>query len=788
MRKIDKLLSHAIIPPFLIAFAVLTFVVCIHEIGTLSELLITRNASPSVVLTIALAILPGIFMFSLPLSFLIGILIGLGGLSGESQITALRACGVPLRSLLRFIMSLGIIVGLLTAIISLVILPKTNDILRSVKEKISLKQATSQIQPRVFNEDFPDKVFYLDDLSIDKQSWSRIFLSDNSNSKFPRIMIAHSGSWITDPDSRRIQLHLEKGSSYEIKADEPGKDSVSHFTKTDIPLKLDSRFSSSDENVASRQKNIGERDSLQLWKQARDVPPEKRLDLMIELHRRMALPFSVFPFALLGLSLAACMPKGGRTSGFALSLATVIVFYILFFNGLRLASVGKISPWLGAWGSNILLASLGLLLFSKVEKSHVLSHWISRIFHFSLWENIKRNPRIEKMRTGILLLDYSILRSTSRLSRYRFPRILDLYISKGFFIYFFWSLITCGTLFILFTLFDLLDDIIRNEIVAVTVADYFTFLMPQILMLVIPMSVLLAILINFGILEKNSEITAIKAGGWSLYRVAVPVFLIASGLCVGLFLIQDYVLPYANIRQDAIRNEIKGSPPQTTKYLQRKWIFGKSSRIPNFDRIYNYEYFDENQDSFVGLHVYDVDMNKVRILRWIYATRARIEAGGSWILENGWVRDYSSGKVGFRIIKSGAFQFPEKAAYFEREIFQPKESSKFTYPALKNYINYLTQSGYNATELQVELNKKISFPLSCLVMALLGVPFSFSTGKKGAFFGIGVSIAIAMSYWGVSGIFEALGTYGLLVPILAAWAPNIVFSAAGLVLLFTIRT
>ncbi len=100
----------------------------------------------------------------------------------------------------------------------------------------------------------------------------------------------------------------------------------------------------------------------------------------------------------------------------------------------------------------------------------------------------------------------------------------------------------------------------------------------------------------------------------------------------------------------------------------------------------------------------------------------------------------------------------------------------------------MRKSGYNATELQVELYKKISFPLSCVVMALLGVPFSFSTGKKGAFFGITASIAIAISYWGVFSIFEQMGSYGLLVPLLAAWTPNILFAATGLILLFTIRT
>jgi LPS export ABC transporter permease LptG len=296
------------------------------------------------------------------------------------------------------------------------------------------------------------------------------------------------------------------------------------------------------------------------------------------------------------------------------------------------------------------------------------------------------------------------------------------------------------------------------------------------------MSVLLAILINFGILEKNSEITAIKAGGWSLYRIAIPVLLVAAGFCTSLFLLQDYILPIANVRQDSIRNAIKGRPPQTSTSLQRKWIFGDSNRI------YNYEYFDGRYDSFIDLNIYEIDLNSISFLRRIHAEKARIESSGTWVLENGWIRDYRSKQNGFVRIKTALFNFPEKASYFEKEIFQPKESAKRTYAELNSYINYLRKAGYNANELKVELNKKITFPLSCLVMALLGVPFAFSTGKKGAFFGIGMSVAIAMSYWGVSGLFEAMGDYGLLLPALAAWAPNLLFGAAGLALLFTIRT
>jgi LPS export ABC transporter permease LptG/LPS export ABC transporter permease LptF len=781
MRKIDKLLYRSIFPPFLISLVVLTFVVCVHEIGTrLSELLITRHASLGIMLTVTSATLPAILIFSLPLSYLIGILIGLAGLSGESQITALRACGVPLRALLRFILLMGVLVGGLTALFSLAILPRTNDILRQALNKISLAQATSLIKPRVFNEDYPGYVFYINDLSVDKQSWSGIFLADNSDPKAPRTIVARAGTWVTDSSKRRLQLHLEGGSSYAISKENPSQDNVSVFSNTDIPMESQSRAVSTNADPGSRK--VSEQLTTYLLKNYPFSPPSLKLEQLVELNRRFALPFSVFPFALLGLTLAVGAPKGGKTTGFALSLVSVLVFYMLFVNGLGLALVGKISPWLGAWGANILLACAGLFLLAKVERNLAPSYLISRVYWPTGLDRIFRRFHLEKMRKRISSLDNTILRSTGRLARYRFPKILDLYISKGFVAYFLWSLVACGTLFVLFTLFDLMDDIIRNKIGIGYVVEYFAFLLPQILMVIVPMSVLLAILINFGILEKNSEITAIKSGGWSLYRVAIPVFIIVSAFCGCLFLIQDYVLPYANIRQDRLWNYIKGKPPQTSMYVQRKWILGEAGRI------YNYEYFNANQDSFIDLNIYDVDMEKARILRRIHAERAHIEPDGAWVLDNGWVREYDSQQSLFEHIGTETFHFPEKAGYFKREMLQPKESSKLTYLELTNYINYLMNSGYNAIELQVELNKKISFPLSCLVMALLAVPFSFSVGKKGAFFGIGISIAIAISYWGIAGAFEAMGIYGLLIPMLAAWAPNILFGAAGLVLLFTIRT
>jgi LPS export ABC transporter permease LptG/LPS export ABC transporter permease LptF len=780
MRKIDKLVLQAIVPPFLISLVVLTFVFFTDKLGDFSELLITRNASLETILLIAGAIAPSILIFSLPLSFLIGTLIGLSGLSGESQITALRACGIPLRRILGPIMAIAGFVGLLTMIMSVVILPRTNDILASLKDLINLRQTTSQIMPRVFNEDFANVVFYLDDISIDRQHWDRVFLADNTDPKSPRIVMAREGTWVTDRRGSRLQLHLEQGTIYEVNQQDPSKDNISHFAATDIPIDLN-HGKSTEVIPGVVKKKPAEQATLNLWYGSPGTGSEERRLELIEFHKRLALPFSVLGFALLGLSLGVSTRRGSRTSGSVLGLVFVIVFYVLFGNGLRLATVGKLPPWLGAWGADIILIGIGMAMVARAEQDSWLTRWLTNWHWKSRMETFVRRFHLGSLRAALQKVDDLAITSTSSIARFGYPKVLDSYISRGFLVYFFWATAICFSLFVILTLFDLLDEIIRNRIAVTLVIKYLVFLTPHIMLLVVPMSVLLAILIQFGILEKGSEVTAMKAGGWSLYRIALPIFLLSCLFSAGIYFMQDYILPYANIRQDEMRNLIKGRPARTFA-RPRKWIFGER------DRIFNYDWFVSNKDLFYGLNVYEVDLAQLAIKRRIYALQASIDGTGKWVLENGWIRDFAPDRAGFNRISKSNFTFPEQASYFKKDILEPGESSKLTYLELKEYISYLKQAGYNATELQVALNKKISFPLGCFIMALLGLPFSFSMGKKGAFFGITSAVAIAMSYWGVSSIFEQMGAYGMLSPILSAWAPNILFGSTGLALLFTIRT
>ena len=304
--------------------------------------------------------------------------------------------------------------------------------------------------------------------------------------------------------------------------------------------------------------------------------------------------------------------------------------------------------------------------------------------------------------------------------------------------------------------------------------------LPHALMLLIPISMLIATLTTFGLMEKTAQLIAFKASGISLYRLVVPVVMVALVASVATFLLQEYVLPYANQRQDSLRNVIQGRPIQTFYHPGRNWIFGDDYRL------YNYNYFDPDRNLFAEISIYEMDISGSRLNRHIYAFRAlwdRERQG--WNLLQGWVRDLTPGNEGFTSFEENLLVLPEKPDYFVREV---KESTKMTYLELSQYLNTLQEAGLEVDHLRTDLHTKIAFPFVSLVMAILGVPFALSVGRKGALYGVAAAVFLGIFYWGAFGVFGVLGTNGLLAPLLAAWGPNLVFLSSSLALLLSART
>jgi lipopolysaccharide export LptBFGC system permease protein LptF len=155
---------------------------------------------------------------------------------------------------------------------------------------------------------------------------------------------------------------------------------------------------------------------------------------------------------------------------------------------------------------------------------------------------------------------------------------------------------------------------------------------------------------------------------------------------------------------------------------------------------------------------------------------------------NGWSREYRGPgtklEAETRHFETETLRL-EGPDYFETELVG---ADMMTFTELRHHIQELRTSGFNVIPSLVQLQRKIAFPFVTLVMTLLAVPFAVTTGRRGALYGVGLGIALALSYWLLTSVFAAIGTAGLLTPLLAAWAPNLTFGAGAVYLLLTVRT
>ena len=297
----------------------------------------------------------------------------------------------------------------------------------------------------------------------------------------------------------------------------------------------------------------------------------------------------------------------------------------------------------------------------------------------------------------------------------KFPLILDNMILRDFAIYLTMILATFLILALVFTFFELLTDIVRNKVSFIVLAEYLLNLSPSLIYLMAPMSVMLAVLITFGLLEKSSELTAMKATGISIYRATLPVIVLAAMFATGLFIFDQAYIPHTNRRQEILRNQIKGKPPQTYLQADRKWIFGESNQI------YYYQVFDPDADRFGGISVFEFDPATFQLTRRIHATGPI----GSRASRNGSLKT-----VGFdseRRLDSGISHL--RRIHLPRTRRGPHVLQERSAPVfrdglreLRNYIHDLQQSGFDTVRLKVQLQKKIAYPLITLVMAVLAIP------------------------------------------------------------------
>lgn len=781
MRILTRYILGEILSHTLIGCALFTFILFMPYLPNVLEMVVRNSSTFSSAMEIFLFTLPNLFRVTIPMSVLVGVLLGLSRLAADSEVIAMRASGLGIGYFVRvssIVAVAGTLIGLAN---SLYLAPRANQAILDMEQALETSQASYQIQPRVFYEDFKNFVLYVQNVhsGTGASNWDQVFMADVSDPTAPRVTTAASATVVSD-STQVLLMRLRNGAQHDTVSDQPDQYNISAFATTDRPLELNPQSGV----------HLGRVDTaiyaLPMGELFENIhrPDSKRF--LIELNNRFAFPVACLVLMLVGVPLGVASRRGGKSSGFVYTILLVVLYYFLSLTGTALGRQNKVPVFLAVWSANLLFASVGIfLLWQMATGGRVLNAimtWAARAPKPAA--EIAARPNGASIARFLDKLQPLPLRAKSRNT---FPRILDEYVVREFLNTFLLVLSGFVLLMLVFTFFDLVGDILRNHIPLSTVGAYLVNLTPDMLYQIAPLAVLIATLVTFGLLNRNSEITAMKATGISIYRLVIPIVSIATILSISLFLFDQYYLPQANRRQEALRNIIKGRPAQTVLHPEHNWIFGQP-HAEEPGRIFYYQFFDPDRNEFANLSVFEFDPSTFSLTRRIFAPRVFLDANrGGWQFQNGWVRDMNGAETtGYREFKQTSFsEIHEDPGYFTKENLQSQEMN---FEQLDNYIRALRQSGFDTIRLRVALWHKLAYPLIAIVMAVLAIPFALSMGRRGSLTAIAVAIGVALAYWVVDGLFGAMGRVNYLPAAMAAWSSDVLFALVGGYLLLRTST
>jgi LPS export ABC transporter permease LptG/LPS export ABC transporter permease LptF len=774
LRLLGRYIFREIFSSALLGTLLATFILYLRQVDPIFELLVkSTTANTRLVLQLFVLAIPGVLPFTIPFGVLVGILIGLGRLAADGEVTAMRAAGISSRKVIAPVLLFAALGTGVAALATLRLTPYSIHRYTDIKNQLEATQLSADVTPRVFVENFPNTILYVGD--VRPGEWRHIFVADvappekrlsgmRDKAQGPMITVAEGAIAVPDLKNNRMQLSLRNYSTHEI-----SKDQVAHDTVA--PTGQQALDASPPSWSPLRSVGMGTR---QLMAYPRDKPDW--IEYQIELHRRFALPVACLMLAMVGIPLGIATRKGGRASGYVTAIfVAFFCYYLAFVSLLGLARQKTLPVPVALWLPNAVFFVAGLVFLARLEKpgdSDFFGDLRGRVADFFKAMKTRgmptNGPGLAAWRLPLL------------------PQLVDTYILSAFLTYLVLMLSSFLSLVLIFNFFELIGDMLRNNISLWKMFTYLFFLSPQLIYDLLPPSVLVAVLAAFGVMSKQNEIIAFKACGVSLFRLAAPILVGSTLLSGGLFAFDFYYVANANRKQDALRDEIKGRATQTYLRPDRKWIMGYNS-----SRIFNYKYFDTSgeESAMNEASVFELEPKTFRLLRQIFARRAHWNVSlKTWVFEDGWTCEYKGAFCNvYTPFQATTFrELTEPPDYFLKEALQDKQMN---FLQLDRYIKDLQQSGFEGTvKLQVRLYRKFAVPLFVMMMAMIAIPFGFLVGNRGAMAGVGLSIGIAVGYLGIGQLFEKLGDAGQLGPLTAAWGPDVVFALAGAYLLLRMRS
>jgi len=769
---IPRYIVLAMAPYILIALLMLTAILLAQQAARLAEVVIYADLPFSLLAGIGAALLPGVLVFSIPLATLAGIIVGFSRMGSDSEIVAMRAAGVGSWTMIWPALLIGLVFTGATTYLHLKEAPEAARDLERIALQGMLAKLESPVEPRTFNT-LPRYVIYVRDGNKDLGTWGRVFIFGQED-QATKVYTARSGRIDSSGDQSELVLTdvlITRFPSATAKgdADQPAPGSIiatddkSYVVERSDQLRFSINTGRTEvvQRINDRDTNADAMDWSDLRERVASGSVDEQKEAVRVLNRRAALSLAPLVFSLLGAILGLRIRRGGKSAGVLVTIIVVIFYYLLSLLGESLARAGTMSPYIGPWLATIFILALSLLFL-----------FVKRVPFLSSVSILSRGPKGSEPAMKAAKV------KQRGLSALGFPNLMDATLFRSLALSFLVCFVTLAAIFNIFTLFELWRFIAKTHAGAGLVARYLLFLMPLITVELFPATMLISVLVTYALLARRHEAIAWWASGQSVYRLMLPGFFFALAIALGSWLVQEYVMPGSNLKQDALRARIRGDQARAVTGTGRQWLASPDTR-----RFYSYEFAEDG--SLIEPTVYELDPEAVHLARvvngksgaWSDSTHLKLTEAETLTLKDLEVQRTTENETTFAGVES--------PAVFKPTIDKPSQLSSRD---LRGYLNAAKQRGMDVSTLAVALQKKYAGPFGIIIMALIGMPLAVSFGRKGAVIALCAAVVVGVSYWAVGGGFQQLGNHGLLRPSVAGWSPLVIFTAAGTYFLSRVRT
>ena len=759
-RLAQRYVLDSILPYLILSVILLTGALLAQQTTRFAEVIGSARAPLRLASEVFVNLLPNILVFTVPTATLVGVVIGLGRMSSDSELIALRAAGVGTRTVATPVILLGAALSLLTLYLSFHLAPASARRLRGLAAQAALSKFESPVDPRTFYTEMPGKVVFVREGDRESGEWGRVFIYWQGDDGKIRLVTARSGR--IDSTAGQAELVLSDAEVVTLQ----GLDSVQGgqpITSEESSLlrMRDERLDAGRDAILKRlaegrlePEEMGWGELVAAVRGAGDT--QKGRELAQALHRRLALCLAPFVFALLGVGVGARARRGGRAMGILISLCALIAYYLITVGGGHLGRAGVIPVAFGVWLANVLATACGLLLLSGRARA-VPWAGLSTGRGGAVSAAPTQHGATPKGRLGWGIMDRHLIRSLL----WWFSGAFALLIS----------------VFFIFTVFDLLRYV--NNASGWMITRYLFFMLPFAGGVLAPMALLVAVLAAYALMARRSEAIAWWASGQSIYRLSVPGLLFAAAVGGAMWLMQEDLTPQANRAQNSLRAQIRGKVAQAETGAGRQWL-----ATADASRFYTY-FYDPAGDRILSPVMFEFDKDGIHLKEIAFGKH------GEWVGEKGVViREAGvitrAGGGGMRV--SGPAEVARQDA---REVFKPMLNK----PAERNFKQLSEdlklareRADANVPQLSTDLERRRAEPFSPAVLSLIGIPLAFAFGRRSAVMAPTTAVVTGLAFWGLSSALYYLGVRAVLPAVVAAWAPSAIFSAVGVYLLFRART